>query len=303
MTLSYELHGSSYRSAIALPGYQPTDLPAERCIELGDVAGERRAAKVGGRLWSASDDEAFIDVPGVAAYRVHRGGITVQARGSIERVGALLRGTPLAASLMLGGATVLRGAAVLADPGVIVLAGAPGVGTSSLAGALIGTGAAPWSDRFVAIETRRGPLAARGPDGIELWHDMAAALGHDPAAASDVAPGIPKVVVGRTPCGESASPGPASAAVAAVFVVQRSIAAAFAVERLGALAATMELLSCHYHGPMAATLCADHLGAAARLAQQVPVFRVSSLWAASSRQHAIETLMEHVGSVRTAGAA
>lgn len=132
-------------------------------------------ARCRGVLWEAGVAQLLLTVPETARLLICRDEIVIEplVPEAFERLGRLLRRTPLAALLWLRDAFACHGAAVEINGGAVLLLGGSGVGKSSLAAALVGRGARLLADDVAPVmldETGHALIAPVWPE-LVLWPD------------------------------------------------------------------------------------------------------------------------------------
>ncbi|MBK1663200.1 serine kinase [Rhodospirillum rubrum] len=169
----------------------------------------------------------------------------------------------------------LRAASVVRDGRAVVLAGAAGVGKSTLAAALMAKGWGLLADEVTLIDPRTlliPPALGR----IKLWKDSATLLGLEAAALPAVRPGWNK---GHAPYGGHLAP--AAVPLAAIVLIERAYATR--APGITPIRATEALTPLHdlLHGTILAgalaarPACFDLL---TRVVSRVPVLRLSRPW-------------------------
>jgi len=135
-----------------------------------------------GVLWQSAPGRFLLDLPGVARYLVEGGNsVTIdKADGSAStQVEHFFKMTPLAALLYQRGIMAMHASAVCGDNGAVLIAGASGVGKSTLLAALLLRGWKMLADELsvVAIDESGTPLVFPDCPELALWPDAAEKLG------------------------------------------------------------------------------------------------------------------------------
>lgn len=136
---------------------------------------------------------ALLCVPAVGRFLVTRSQPTVVDAGPSATqadVECFLRGPVLALAALLGGGYPLRGSAVAIGGRAVLLTGAASAGKSTLAAGLVGRGHSLLSDGVVVVNHTQEVLHAGS--GIDLWPQVAAAVGFEPANGTLLRPGVLK---------------------------------------------------------------------------------------------------------------
>ncbi|ABC22265.1 HPr kinase [Rhodospirillum rubrum] len=169
----------------------------------------------------------------------------------------------------------LRAASVVRDGRAVVLAGAAGVGKSTLAAALMAKGWGLLADEVTLIDPRTlliPPAFGR----IKLWKDSATHLGLEAAALPAVRPGWNK---GHAPYGGHLAPAPVP--LAAIILIEQAYTAKTAgIDKIAPREALAALNDQLHGGTFAGALaarpaCFDLL---TTLVGGVPVFQLSRPW-------------------------
>jgi hypothetical protein len=216
-----------------------------------------------------------LEYPDTGVYDVAAGGARIAwhpAPGALpELVQADVLGRVLALALSAAGALPLHGSAVALDGESIVLLGEKHHGKSTLAAALTAAGARLVSDDMAAVQPGPPALLRPGVAQLRLWADSAeSALGDTPATRSggikDTLSGLPAERVET-----------ASTRLRAIYVLSPVVADGEGdlVARTP-LAPTEAALALLVHAKLGALLrgplAAEHLGRAAEVVRQVPVY-------------------------------
>lgn len=134
------------------------------------------------RLQVAADGACRIAVPGVAAYLVAPDGtgvtIAPAPEATVADIRLFLLGTVFAALCYRRGLVPLHASCVRVGDRAVALAGASGIGKSTLAAALLRRGHAVLTDDVTVVDTTRpgGPLVLPTFPRLRLWRDAMARL-------------------------------------------------------------------------------------------------------------------------------
>lgn len=270
-TPQYIAYGALFASPIELHGFSVAadDSAAPRIpIRFGPVPERLEPTLARGGAWVANRDEVIVTHPGTVRYRVRRNeGIDVEPHSDVGSTDTFLQGIPIAASLMFAGRTVLHGAAAEIDGAAVLLVGANGSGKSSSAAALVDLGGRAVCDNLAVLELSEGDvLLHAGPASMRLWPDMAEALAIDVSRAATVSAETTKYIL------DSATHRREPARLRAIVTIAVATVEHPNLERLSVAAATAALVHNHFRGKLARAVAPETLGAAATIAQQVPVF-------------------------------
>ena len=192
----YVAFGLVWHSAIELPFVIPK-FPTVRTapdvrVRLGTVPAHLSNALSGTPdCWDAQPGAALLRVPGIAHYLATPAEVVVQPFGGDEDdVLTFLIGPVLAALLQLRGMTVLRGTAVEARGGAVLLLGASGNGKSVLARALVARGHGLLADHATALAPATGnhqPTVQPAYPHMRLWADSLPAASRGPRVRAGLA--------------------------------------------------------------------------------------------------------------------
>ena len=192
----YTAFGLVWHSAIELPFVIPKS-PIVRTapdvrVRLGATPAHLSEAVPGTpHCWDAQPDAALLRVPGIARYLATPAEVVVQPFGGDEDdVLTFLIGPVLAALLQLRGMTVLRGNAVEARGGAVLLLGASGNGKSVLARALVARGHGLLADHAMALAPATGsrrPTVQPAYPRMRLWADSLPAASRGPRVRAGLA--------------------------------------------------------------------------------------------------------------------
>jgi len=152
---------------------------------------------------TAATDRVLCRIPSVGRFLARAHG-PVEVRPERRATDADVRcflGVAGTARWLLSGVPTLRGAAVAVDGAGVVLCGPAAGGTSALAAALALRGHAVLADRVV-LAIGDPPALHPTDHEVQLWPDMAQALGVAPAAGRVVRPALAKRAyrLGPEPC-------------------------------------------------------------------------------------------------------
>lgn len=274
MPTRYTAYGLTLCSAEPLPGLPSEDMPGRPTVRLrpGPVAMPPPDAFVGGRFGAWSAGRATVAWAGYAGLCVERGRCVRYAAQALARASpAWLRGLLLGAGLGLllhqRGTLVLHASAVVLEGGAVAVAGPKGAGKSTLCAALARRGYPLLADDVVAVTDRGGaPYVEPGVPQVRLWAEAARAVAPE-ASGTRLHAGLDKFVFPVPPA--------TGAPLRAVFVLEG--AASPRARPAGAPWEALRLLLPHLYAPrFVGARCLDerHLAGAARLGEDVPVFRL-----------------------------
>jgi pimeloyl-ACP methyl ester carboxylesterase len=209
--VTYQLHGVTVESAIALPGVRRSSGygPPHVSIELGDAPGGDRlnafhSWRVPGRRsrpWLSIgrlDDAYRLRFPDMADFEVTTAGDRITCR-PVARLAAstlrhLLLDQVLPLALSRSGRLVLHASAVhIPRLGSVAFVGPTGCGKSTLAAALGLRGCQVLTDDCLVVDhsetSKKKPrsMAVSGYPGLRLWRDSARGLGLERDAVANVA--------------------------------------------------------------------------------------------------------------------
>lgn len=226
-------------------------------------------------LFEASRDELLLRVPNVARFLVPREGpvLAQRAPGATDADLRCFRDeTVAAASAVLRGELVLRGAAVSIRGRAVVLCGRSAAGKSALAAALAQRGHAVLADAVTVVGGGTEKALAVAPVAPEpvLWPDAAKELGLSPEEGRLVRPPLTKRAY-------SLGPDPVASPPAAAVVLSADGAATVPrVESFDGAAKLEALVTAGWHLRLvhALGLAAARFAAVTRLATTVPCLHV-----------------------------
>jgi hypothetical protein len=162
-----------------------------------------------GPLIDAEPTQILFRIPEVGRFLVTASGPVRRERASgaaDSDLECFRRGPVAAAAMLLAGQPLLRAAAVEVGGNGTIICGPPAAGASTLMAALAVRGNAVLADRLGLIPVPRPvPRPVPGPElsvdpprltptdtEVQLWPDMAARLGLDPAMGREIRPGLAK---------------------------------------------------------------------------------------------------------------
>jgi hypothetical protein len=194
--MRYQGCGLVIESSVPLPGWTPAAdrLPADITIREGDVPPRLDTVRAQSALYQANDHELLYDLPGVLRFLARDGAeiIFAPAPGiDAEGARAFLVTAALAAALHQRRAYILQAAAVEIDGGAALLAGASGVGKSTLAAALFQQGYRVLADDFslLRMDERGDLMVMPAAPTLGLWRGALYNLG----ATDDQIDALPRV--------------------------------------------------------------------------------------------------------------
>ncbi|HYI12183.1 MAG TPA: hypothetical protein VEK57_24225 [Thermoanaerobaculia bacterium] len=161
----YRVYGLALRSEIRIEGLEPL-APSDEAPDLDVIRGEVPAE--GAEVIAYEDGTRF---------RIEAHRITTSWTSTAADMATYLLGPVLAVVLRRRGLLVLHASAVLLGGRALILCGAPGMGKSTTAAALVQSGARAVTDDVAAIVRRDGvPHVEAGYPRLRLWSDSAEGL-------------------------------------------------------------------------------------------------------------------------------
>ncbi|WPZ37252.1 hypothetical protein T8K17_25570 (plasmid) [Thalassobaculum sp. OXR-137] len=189
---TYLIAEQRWRSAIPLPGFVPLE---DDCGSVADVVVEHGEVPMG--LAEAEyrtrhlqvrrrDGLVLLRPPLGPRYLVGGGRIVVEAADDrdVALAGSALVSTLFGILCHQRGLLPLQANGVVVGDSAVLIAGASGVGKSTLAASLALEGFAPIADGVVPVDldARQGPVALPTTERLRLWPETVAGLGLDEAA-------------------------------------------------------------------------------------------------------------------------
>ena len=310
----YSVFGGCLASALELPGLPVSASPDETwrlCVADGP-AGEPAGALLGmeevdaGCLvrLHAQDDGLRLAYDDTGIFDIIDGGRTIVwypapgARDELARLDVI--GRVLAAALHLDGILALHGSGVIIDGQAVAFVAPKTFGKSTLALALVNSGATFLSDDTLPVEPGPVPQARPGVDHIRLWSDSATRLGARDRLTTGSASAKHTVAMnGQAP---PVTPLSAVYLLAPASFAQGEPAARR--DRLGSVPATVALLRHAKLGPLlGGAEAARLLDQASNVAHVVPVYRLEIARNLDRLPDAVSLIMSWHGAASPAGSA
>ena len=181
---TYSAYGLTFSVPFRCAGFPSAaqDAIPDLIVREGPVPRSLLSAAVGGRAWEA-DSDRWLHRSGNRGGRflVERGNVTLERNRCAEDavLATAFAGAALPAAITQRGTLVLHANAVAVGDRAVVIAGGSGVGKSTTAAAMLGSGAAMLADDVTALAIRGdGPVdVLPGPGELRLAREPAARLG------------------------------------------------------------------------------------------------------------------------------
>ena len=189
---------------LSLPALRPGSASIHPVVRVfAGGASALHAPQVRRVLLEVAPDDYWLEIPGVARYRVRNGSeVFVQVEPGAPRaaVTAYFHRYALPALCRQRDLLVVNATALAYGERAVLLVGQSGCGKSTLGAVLAARGASVLSDDHCIIDTADGrAMAQPSAERFELWADAAEALGYPLADARQPIAGVPKfaIAVGR----------------------------------------------------------------------------------------------------------
>ncbi len=246
--IDYDLFGLHFRTAIPIPGVEPTEAAAEEraaiCIDFGPVPPSLVAPCYEDSTVQVTGGEYLFHYPGLVRLYVLGGErIIVEAAAAADPVKLWTITVGVGASIagFRRGHVPIHASAILTRSGCMAFAGQSGAGKSTTAAWLTRLGYQLHADDLCLADVSGDEVVVgRGIQELRLWDESIEALGWDDVPPFAVMPDIPKSVF------RWAAPSPRSGTLRRMYVLEFADAAAepgiYAMKGVEALQALIHCL-------------------------------------------------------------